>query len=233
MAKLKITDNIALIESEIKDQKFNLNLSDHILYLKSFIDPQWCKELVYELNKKNDIDKSSPYTDGLLNNYADSYYDPNISVIQEIKDKIFIEGLKSYSEKVRCFNWSYYGSENVHVSEMIIRKYHEKSEFKYHYDDVIAEIFPKWFLRRKNILTCNVYLNDETEYGGGELHFASCNKIYRPSIGDVILSPSNWMFYHKVKEVTHGIRYSGSFWFYYGVDSKLKKGKNHSELFLK
>ena len=233
MTNLKITNYNDQIENEIKNDQFTLSLPDHILYLKSFIDESKCKKLIHQLNQIEEIDRSTLYTDGLLNDYTDSFYDPEISVIDDIKKQILDDGLKKYSERVRCFNWSYYGSENLHPSEMIVRKYHAQSEFKYHYDDIIEEIFPQWFRRRKTILTCNVYLNDNKEYNGGELHFASCDKTYRPSIGDVIISPSNWMFYHKVKPVTSGIRYSGTFWFYYGSDMKLKKSKNHAEVFSK
>lgn len=233
MTNLKISTNTNLIENEISQNKFNLNLDDHILYLKSFVSKEKCDELVRRLNEIGEVDKSSLYTDGLLNDNTDSFYDPEISIITDIKNQIADEGLKKYSDHVRCFNWAYYGSEHLHASEMIVRKYHSQSEFKYHYDDIIEEIFPQWFRKRKTILTCNVYLNDSVDYDGGELHFASCNKTYRPSIGDVIISPSNWMFYHKVKEVKSGIRYSGTFWFYYGSDLRLKKSKNHSEVFSK
>lgn len=233
MTKLKISGNVDFIENEIDEGKFNINLSDHILLLKSFIPEEKCKELINQLNQIDGLDKSTPYTDGLLNDYTDSYFNPDIDVIEDIKNKILIEGLSQYSEKVRCFNWAYYGNKNLYPSEMIVRRYHNKSEFKYHYDDIIEEIFPRWFMRRKSILTCNVYLNSNTEYSGGELHFASCDKSYRPSIGDVLLSPSNWMFYHKVKEVTSGTRYSGSFWFFYGSERKFIKGERHSEVFSK
>lgn len=232
MTDLKIAQNVEPIESEINSGKFQLNLSDHILHLKSFISPDDCLKITSCLND-NDLDKSSPYTNGLLNDNTDSYFDPDINAVSEIKNKIFTEGLIHYSEKVRCFNWAYYGNKNLHSSEMIVRRYHEKSEFKYHYDDIIEEIFPFWFMRRKNILTCNVYLNNNNEYDGGELHFASCNKEYKPSIGDVIISPSNWMFYHTVKKVTSGTRYSGTFWIYHGSDKKIGKGKNHESLFSK
>ena len=116
---------------------------------------------------------------------------------------------------------------------MVVRKYHQKSEFKYHYDDIIGEIFPHWFMRRKNVLTCNVYFNDERDYQGGDLHFASTNDTFRPSTGDILLFPSNWMFYHKVKEITSGVRYSGTFWFYYGSNKRVGKGQSHKDKFAK
>ena len=185
-------------------------------------------------NLKNvGLDKSTPYTDGLLNDYTDSYFDPDIETITDIKNKVSEEALKLYAEKVRAYDWSYHNSDKFFPSEMIVRRYNNKSEFNYHYDDIVEEIFPHWFVRRKNILTCNVYLNDDTEYEGGDLHFASCNLTFKPKIGDVIISPSNWMFFHKVNEITSGVRYSGTYWYYYGSDKKVGKGISHDKNFLK
>ena len=62
---LRITDNVTRIEKEVCDGDFNLNLKDHILYLPSFINPDVCKDVVNNL-KNVGLDKSTPYTDGLL-----------------------------------------------------------------------------------------------------------------------------------------------------------------------
>ena len=229
---LKITDNVSRIEKEVRDGDFNLNLKDHILYLPSFIDPDLCKDVVKNL-KSTGLDKSTPYTDGLLNDYTDSYFDPNISSIADIKDKVSKDALQLYADKVRGFNWAYHKSDKFFASEMIVRRYNDKSEFNYHYDDIVGEIFPQWFVRRRNILTCNVYLNDDDEYEGGDLHFASCNITLKPKIGDVVISPSNWMFFHKVTEVTSGVRYSGTYWYYYGSDKRVAKRASHDKNFLK
>ena len=105
---LKITDNVTRIEKEVQDGDFNLNLKDHILYLPSFVDPDVCKDVVNNL-KNVGLDKSTPYTDGLLNDYTDSYFDPDISSITDIKDKVLvlemgmrgvgqIENISKYSE---------------------------------------------------------------------------------------------------------------------------------------
>ena len=229
---LKITDNVSRIEKEVRDGDFNLNLKDHILYLPSFINPDLCKDVVKNL-KTTGLDKSTPYTDGLLNDYTDSYFDPNISSITDIKNKVSKDALKLYADKVRGFNWAYHESDKLFASEMIVRRYNNKSEFNYHYDDIVGEIFPQWFVRRRNILTCNVYLNEEDEYEGGDLHFASCNLTLKPKIGDVVISPSNWMFFHKVTEVTSGVRYSGTYWYYYGSDKRVAKRASHDKNFLK
>ena len=229
---LKITDNVSRIEKEVRDGDFNLNLKDHILYLPSFINPDFCKDVVKNL-KSTGLDKSTPYTDGLLNDYTDSYFDPDISSIADIKDKVSKDALKLYADKVRGFNWAYHESDKLFASEMIVRRYNNKSEFNYHYDDIVGEIFPQWLVRRSNILTCNVYLNDDIEYEGGDLHFASCNLSLKPKIGDVVISPSNWMFFHKVTEITSGVRYSGTYWYYYGSDKKVAKRASHDKNFLK
>ena len=41
------------------------------------------------------------------------------------------------------------------------------------------------------------------------------------NIGDVIIFPANWMYYHKVSEITSGTRYSGALLFYFGSSKKM------------
>ena len=170
-------------------------------------------------------DDSTPYTDGLLNDDADTYFDPDIKYIDKVRDRIFIDGLKEYASKIRSFNWSYYNTKSFHCSEMIIRRYNQGSEFKYHHDDIIGEMFQHWFIRRQNILTCNFYFSDAKDYEGGDLTF-TCGKTFHPSIGDIIIFPSNWMFYHEVQKITKGKRYSGTVWLYYGSRKRMPNAKS-------
>ena len=221
---LKISRNIDPIENEIGEDKFVLDLSDHILHLKSFIDKDVCMSVMNSLDNL-ERDDSAPYTDGLLNDDADTYFDPDIKYIDNVRDRIFIDGLKEYASKIRSFNWSYYDTKSFHCSEMIIRRYNEGSEFKYHHDDIIGEIFPHWFLRRQNILTCNFYFSDAKNYDGGDLVF-TCGKTFQPSMGDIIIFPSNWMFYHEVQKITKGKRYSGTVWLYYGSSKRMPNAKS-------
>ena len=53
---LKISRNIDPIENEIGEDKFVLDLSDHIILVKSFINPDDCKEIISSLDNK-DLDK--------------------------------------------------------------------------------------------------------------------------------------------------------------------------------
>ncbi len=229
---VKLSKNVSAIEKEVQDGDFNLNLKDHVLYLPSFISPDICKDLVNNLRNVG-LDKSTPYTDGLLNDYTDSYFDPDISAVSQIKNKITNDALELYAKKVRAYNWAYHNIDIFFPSEMIVRRYNNKSEFNYHHDDIIEEIFPQWFVRRKNILTCNIYLNDDNEYEGGDLHFASCNLSFKPKIGDVIISPSNWMFFHKVNEIISGVRYSGTYWYYFGSNKTIANRPSHGKTFSK
>lgn len=224
---LKISQNKSKISEEIEHGDFKQNLSDHILYLKSFINVEDCEELIRSLSGEG-LDKSTAYTDGLLNDDADSFFDPDIDVIKKIQDHIYNEGLKLYSEKVRPFNWSYFNTKKFYYSEMMIRRYHCNSEFSYHYDDFLEELFPQWFVRRKNVLSCTVYLNEN--YEGGDIQFAF-GKSYQPSRGDVIIFPSNWMFYHRVNKITMGTKYSGTFWFYHGSPRRMVKQSVHNDIF--
>jgi len=222
---LKISDNDNTIKNEILNGQFSNNMSDHILYLPSFIDKHICKSIMDSLDNL-ERDDSTPYTDGLLNDDADTYFDPDIKYIDKVRDRIFIDGLKEYASKIRSFNWSYYNTKSFHCSEMIIRRYNQGSEFKYHHDDIIGEMFQHWFIRRQNILTCNFYFSDAKDYEGGDLVFTCSDKKYHTSIGDIIIFPSNWMFYHEVQKITKGKRYSGTVWLYYGSGRKMPNAKS-------
>lgn len=230
---LRITENKQEIIREVSEGKFNINLSNHIVHLKSFIDKQSCEKIVRELKELKNIEKSSQYTDGLTNDKADSFFNPEIDLLEDIKKNIYDDAIKQYAERVRSFNWAYYNNKRFRYSEMIVRRYHPESKFDYHHDDIIIEIFPQWFPRRQNILTANIYFNDSTEYEGGDLYFPSVEKSIKPSVGDVILFPSNWMFYHKVNEIESGQRYAGTLWFYYGSEKMMTKQKDHDKYFAK
>ena len=85
---LKISDNDNTIKNEILDGQFSNKMSDHILYLPSFIDKDICKSVMNSLDNL-ERDDSAPYTDGLLNDDADTYFDPDIKYIDNVRDRIF------------------------------------------------------------------------------------------------------------------------------------------------
>ena len=99
MTKLKLSTNKDDVLNEICDGKFKLDFDGYILHLKSFISKSQCNQIVSSL-KILEKDKSTPYTDGLLNNDADTYFDPDIPTVDEVSKKIFADGLKIYSESL-------------------------------------------------------------------------------------------------------------------------------------
>ena len=56
---LKIANNDNIIKDEIQNGKFNLDLSDHILHLKSFFDKDVCLSVMNSLDNL-ERDKSAP-----------------------------------------------------------------------------------------------------------------------------------------------------------------------------
>ena len=87
---LKLSDNNNNIEDEIKQGQFGLSISDHILHLPAFIDKNECISVMNSLDNL-ERDDSAPYTDGLLNDDADTYFDPDIKYIDNVRDRIFID----------------------------------------------------------------------------------------------------------------------------------------------
>ena len=79
---LKLSDNNNNIEDEIKQGQFGLSMSDHILH-SSFIDKNQCTSV---MNSLDNLERMiQPYTDGLLNDDADTYFDPDIKYIDNVE----------------------------------------------------------------------------------------------------------------------------------------------------
>ncbi len=71
----------------------------------------------------------------------------------------------------------------------------------------------------KQMMTCNMYLNDN--YSGGEIEFKIFSEdgdfkriTYKPEAGDVVIFPSKPPYWHGVRETTDGEKYFvRSFWY--------------------
>ena len=93
---LKISQHKETILDEVAEGKFKIDMSDHIIHLKSFIDKDTCKKIVDELKELKEADKSSQYTDGLGNDEADSFFDPQSESLESVKEHIFDQGIRQY-----------------------------------------------------------------------------------------------------------------------------------------
>ena len=67
------------------------------------------------------------------------------------------------------------------------------------------------FTEEQRTLTCSLMLNDD--YEGGEFCFFDQALSYRPSAGDALMFPSNFMYPHEIRPITSGIRYSLITWY--------------------
>lgn len=75
-------------------------------------------------------------------------------------------------------------------------KYTENNFLEWHTDDGSSD---------RSRVSMLYYLNDG--YEGGELEFANFDVFYKPQRGDVIVFPSSFIYKHRVREVSQGVRY--------------------------
>lgn len=90
-------------------------------------------------------------------------------------------------------------------------------------DYVYGYSHPSDQLATRNTLSCIVYINDceeprtsEMAFSGGHHYFNELDIDYRPSKGDILMFPSNYIASHEVRQVTSGERYSYLGWYSHG-----------------
>jgi PKHD-type hydroxylase len=117
----------------------------------------------------------------------------------------FVKRANQYAE----WNFQWDGSEDVQLTA-----YGKKQHYHWHQDD-----FAKANRRgKKRKLSCVIALNNATEYKGGALQLSWKDKfkdvidepVYMKDMGSVIVFPS--FVWHRVTNVTSGIRYSATSW---------------------
>ena len=93
-----------------------------------------------------------------------------------------------------------------HISELRFNRYKVGTQMQAHYDH-IHNIFDGKY-KGIPIISFIGLLNDN--YQGGE--FLCRKKEIKLTRGDIVLFPSNFMYPHKIKEITKGIRHSFVGW---------------------
>ena len=93
-----------------------------------------------------------------------------------------------------------------HISQVRFNRYKAGTKMRLHYDHIHSLFDGK----HKGIPVISIVglLNDN--YQGAE--FICRDKEIKLKRGDILLFPSNFMYPHKVKETTKGVRYSFSCW---------------------
>ncbi len=185
----------------------SMNVRDYVK-IYDFLDTKSCKNVVKKL-KKIDWQTHQFYTPK-QNTYVS--YEKELSVAyssipeaEEINKKIW-HSIDQYITKdcasmVEWFNgWNGY-------SQVRFNRYEKGTQMKLHCDH-IHSMFDG---NRKGIPFLSVLgaLNDD--YEGGELIFWQSERIELKA-GQIMLFPSNFMYPHRVDEVTKGTRYSFVSW---------------------
>ena len=192
--------------SEIKDNKFNLPIDEYVKVYTNVIEKEICDEFSEKIrNEKQKNNFNSPMTDLLrvgkyVNVYATQPEFKNFS--KKVIDNISSDTVSRYVKDVRPFYYAY--GDNLSTSDAHILDYSKDDFFRIHHDHYAES------LNFSRLLTVCAYLNDD--YEGGYLEFPSIGKTYRFKKGDVIVFPSNWMYYHGVTPITSGNRYTIVFW---------------------
>lgn len=197
--------NYESLISDISNDNFYLDMEDYVKVYSNVLSSETCKKLsllIEEYPSKirfcddlNNLIRSGEFVDMRKNKKFDLY-------VRNIIDQILKDIIKRYCQDVKSFYYSY-GDSLDHYNYHAL-KYGKNDNFKMHHDHYAETI------NYSRLLTVCVYLNDD--YEGGELEFPSIKKTFRFKTGDVIVFPSNWMFYHGVNPIISGNRYSITIW---------------------
>lgn len=186
----------------------NRNLNHYAKLYKNFVSDELCDEVVKQLNQS----EFEPHTfhDNRTGQYQSR--DKDFSILfgkiphtHIIKD-IVLNVLKKYVLEDMKFDW-FRGMEGFTMPRF--NKYETGTEMHLHCDH-ISDIFDG---RIKGIPTLTVLGSLNDDYTGGDLIMFE-DEIIELNKGDIIVFPSNFMYPHKVGEVTSGTRYSYVSWAY-------------------
>lgn len=214
------SDNYDSLIKDIQNDNFYLNIEDYVKVYSDVLNNETCKKLSTLIEKYpnkvrfcddlNNLIRSGEFADMEKSQKFDLY-------MRTIIDKLLNVVSKKYSEDVKSFYYSYGDSLNYYHYHAL--KYSKNDYFKIHHDHYAETI------NYSRLLTICAYLNED--YEGGELEFPSIKKTFTFKTGDVIVFPSNWMFYHGVNPILSGNRYNIIIWA--GIDvNKLSNGEiNH------
>ena len=121
-------------------------------------------------------------------------------------EKYLLEALQKYQAKYSQEEGQIRTPWIAHISAVRFNRYKVGTHMQTHYDHIHTIFDGKY--KGIPILSFIGLLNDN--YQGGE--FLCRKKEIKLKRGDILLFPSNFMYPHRVKEITKGIRYSFVGW---------------------
>ena len=187
--------------SEI-EVNFRGNMEEYVFQLHNIIPADVCNQAIEESKKLNwesntfwDNKKEIPVNRSGKNEFQMSHEDfPSSKLIME---KVH-DGITEY---LNYLKYPWLGVK--HVTGIRFNKYFENNVMAIHCDHIHSMFDGK--IKGVPILSVVGVLNDDFE-GGEFILFKDYEIKFKQ--GDIVIFPSNFMFPHKVKPVTKGIRYS-------------------------
>ncbi len=184
----------------------SMNVKDYVKIYDNFVDESLCKTLVGQLQEATW--QMHTFYDATTNQYMS--FDKELSIcylqtkeMQELQNKIWF-AIEQYLLKDFAFHWfnSWSGYSAVRFN-----RYNTDTRMKEHCDH-IHSMFDG---TRKGIPSLSILGSLNNDYEGGELVFWQDQKIELKA-GSIMIFPSNFLYPHKVVEVTKGVRYSYVSW---------------------
>lgn len=184
-------------------------LEDYVVVIKKAVPKKLCEKAFKELKEAN-------WEKFLFYNYKQNNY-KSLSYEKELETSYYpIDSHDEIGENlwyaidkyVKNFNFSWFSGWNG-FTKLKYNKYNRGTLMAEHCDHIHTMFDGKI----KGIPTLSIIgaLNDD--YKGGDLIMFQ-NKKYCLKTGDVIIFPSNFLFPHKVSEITKGVRYTYVSWVY-------------------
>jgi len=184
-------------------------LEDYVLVIENVVPKKLCKQVIKEL-KKVEWQKFKFY----------NYKKNNLKSLSKEKElETSYDLIDSHNEMgehlwyaiekyVKHYNFPWFPGWNGYT-HLKYNKY-KKGTLMAEHCDHIHHMFDG---NKKGIptLSCTGALNND--YEGGDFYMFK-NKKYKIDTGSVIIFPSNFLFPHKVKEITKGTRYTYVSWVY-------------------
>lgn len=184
----------------------SLNLKDYVKIYDNFIDKDLCEKAVEECKNTN-WEKHSFYN-ASTGGYEQFEKELSITYLESqtakaIQDKMW-HALDTYLRKDLCLSW--YNSWQGY-SRIRFNRYNVDTRMELHCDH-IHTLFDG---ERKGAPIISILGSLNDDYEGGELIMWESETIQLKA-GSIMLFPSNYLYPHRVKEVTSGTRYSYVSW---------------------
>ena len=124
----------------------------------------------------------------------------------EIADSVYGSLDKALEHYLTLYPWARNSVKSEEKQDGILRYEKDGGRLPAHQDLGVSS----------RLISTVSYLNDN--YEGGEIEFRQSKVRIKPSTGDIVFFPSNFLYVHEVMAVTNGTRYSMPHWYHHRED---------------